>query len=71
MAGFFTVLTAAGLIQGNGWLNGEVVYRMLPEIHVYMLLRASIGILIVGAAWIGLYNIVMTLRGKQSVTETP
>ena len=56
MTGFFMVLTAAGLIQGNGWLNGETVYRLLPEIHVYMVLRASIGLLI----WwrvIGLYNV--------------
>jgi len=61
MAGFFLVLTAAGLIQGAGWLNGETVYRMLPEIHVYMVVRASVGILIVGGAVIGLYNIGRSL----------
>jgi len=63
MSGFFTVLTAAGLIQGHGWLNGETVYRMLPEIHPYMVLRLSIGILIVSGAFIGLYNIYMSLYG--------
>jgi cytochrome c oxidase cbb3-type subunit 1/cytochrome c oxidase cbb3-type subunit I/II len=62
MAGFFLVLTAAGLIQGAGWLNGETVYRMLPEIHVYMVLRAAIGLLIVSAAVIGLYNIGRSLH---------
>jgi cytochrome c oxidase cbb3-type subunit 1/cytochrome c oxidase cbb3-type subunit I/II len=71
MSGFFTVLTAAGLIQGNGWLNGETVYRVLPEIHVYMMLRLTIGILIIGGAIIGLYNIMMTIYGPQADRDTP
>ena len=66
MAGFFTVLTAAGLIQGNGWLNGETVYRLLPEIHVYMVLRASIGLLLWSGAIIGLYNVAMTIYSRRS-----
>ncbi|MBI5583152.1 MAG: cbb3-type cytochrome c oxidase subunit I [Deltaproteobacteria bacterium] len=61
MAGFFMVLTAAGLIQGNGWLNGQAVYKMLPEIHVYMVLRAAIGVLIVGGAVLGLLNIYRSI----------
>jgi cytochrome c oxidase cbb3-type subunit I len=61
MAGFFTVLTAAGLIQGNGWLNGEALYRILPQLHVYMILRASFGVLIIGGACIGFYNILRSL----------
>jgi cbb3-type cytochrome oxidase subunit 1 len=64
MTGFFLVLTAAGLIQGAGWLNGETVYRMLPEIHVYMVLRVSIGLLIISGAAIGLYNIWRSLLGS-------
>jgi cbb3-type cytochrome oxidase subunit 1 len=63
MAGFFTVLTAAGLIQGNGWLNGEMVYRVLPQTHVYMVWRAGIGLLLWGGALIGLYNIFRSLYG--------
>jgi cytochrome c oxidase cbb3-type subunit I len=63
MTGFFGVLTAAGLIQGSGWLNGETVYRLLPQIHIYMVLRASIGLLLVGGGVIGLYNIFMSLYG--------
>jgi cytochrome c oxidase cbb3-type subunit I len=66
MAGFFTVLTAAGLIQGNGWLNGETVYRILPQTHVYMVLRASIGVLLWSGAVIGLYNIIMSIRRTPS-----
>jgi hypothetical protein len=56
------VLTIAGLIQGNAWLNGETIYRVLPEIHMYYVIR-------VGCHWfadlfrrlLGLYNIVRTL----------
>ena len=69
MSGFFLVLTAAGLIQGNGWLNGELVYRLLPEIHVYMVLRASIGLLLVSGAVIGLYNISMSIYGNRADGE--
>ncbi len=70
--GFFIVLTIAGLIQGNGWLNGETVYRILPQIYLYMVLRASLGILILGGAVIGLYNIGMTLYGPiDQVAQSP
>lgn len=65
ITGFFSILTIAGLIQGNGWLNGETVYRIVPQIYLYMVVRASLGILVMGGAVIGLYNIFMTLhRGK-------
>jgi cytochrome c oxidase cbb3-type subunit 1/cytochrome c oxidase cbb3-type subunit I/II len=59
--GFTVVLTIAGLIQGNAWLNGETIYRVLPEIHMYYVLRVSIGFLIMSGAYIGLYNIFRTL----------
>ena len=68
MIGFFTVLTTAGLIQGNGWLNGEALYRILPQIHLYMVLRASLGILIIGGSIIGLYNIMMSIYVTKKVT---
>lgn len=64
MAGFFTVLTAAGLVQGNSWLNGETEYRILPQVHIYFIWRAAIGVLLVGAAVIGLYNIARSLYGR-------
>lgn len=55
----FTVsLTISGLIQGNGWLNGETVYRILPQIHVYNVVRGASGVLIFTGAAIGLYNIM-------------
>jgi cbb3-type cytochrome oxidase subunit 1 len=69
MAGFFGVLTAAGLVQGNSWLNGETVYRTLPMLHIYLILRAAVGVLIVGAAFIGLYNVIRTVQGDQAPGE--
>ncbi len=70
MIGFFTVLTTAGLIQGNGWLNGETVYRILPQIHLYMILRASLGILVIGGAVIGVYLIVMSLYSGKAEAQS-
>ncbi len=61
LSGFMVSLTIAGLIQGNGWLNGETVYRILPQIHHYNVVRASMGLMIVVGALIGLYNIGRTL----------
>jgi cytochrome c oxidase cbb3-type subunit 1/cytochrome c oxidase cbb3-type subunit I/II len=40
MTGFAVVLTTVGLIQGNAWYNGETLYRTLPEIQPYYILRA-------------------------------
>jgi cbb3-type cytochrome oxidase subunit 1 len=61
VVGFAIVLTIAGLIQGNAWLNGETVYRVLPEIHMYYILRLAVGVFVVIGAFIGLYNIIRTL----------
>ena len=71
MAGFFLILTAAGLIQGNGWQNGLAVYKILPEIHIYMVLRASIGLLIFCGAALGLINIYQSLYGVYGSGESP
>jgi cytochrome c oxidase cbb3-type subunit 1 len=61
ITGFFLVLTTAGLIQGNAWYNGETLYRTLPEIQPYYVLRSSLGTLIVIGAYLGLYNVVRSL----------
>ena len=71
MASFFGILTAAGLIQGNGWLNGETVYRILPEIHVYMVLRLATGLLIVAGAFIGFYNVCRSILRTEPDRDTP
>jgi cytochrome c oxidase cbb3-type subunit 1/cytochrome c oxidase cbb3-type subunit I/II len=71
MSGFFVVLTAGGLVQGNAWLNGETVYRTLAQLHPYMVIRAGLGVLLVGAAGIGVYNVAMTLYGRRREGVVP
>jgi len=66
LGGFWLSLTAAGLIQGNGWLNGETVYRMLPELHPYFIFRLMFAMLILTGAFVGLYNIWMSLYSKRT-----
>ena len=65
VVGFTIVLTVAGLIQGNAWLNGETVYRLLPQIHMYYIIRASLGLMVFVAAVLGLYNVIRTLLGHR------
>jgi cytochrome c oxidase cbb3-type subunit I len=64
VSGFTIVLTIAGLIQGNAWYNGETVYRILPEIHVYYLTRGALGLMIFISAILGFYNVIRTLFDK-------
>ncbi len=71
LSGFLVILSAAGLIQGNGWMNGELEYRLLPEIHLYFLLRSYSGVFIVVGAFIGLYNIYKTLYGAATDRNAP
>jgi cytochrome c oxidase cbb3-type subunit 1 len=68
VTGFAVVLTIVGLIQGNAWYNGETLYRTLPEIHLYYILRASLGTLIMAGAYIGLYNVIRTLYFNRGVS---
>ena len=59
--GFAVVLTIVGLIQGNSWYNGETVYRVLTQVHIYYVIRASLGVTIFTGALIGMYNIFRTI----------
>jgi cytochrome c oxidase cbb3-type subunit 1/cytochrome c oxidase cbb3-type subunit I/II len=61
VTGFGVVLTIAGLIQGNAWINGETIYRILPQIHIYNIMRASLGVAVITGAYIGLYNVTRSL----------
>ncbi|MGD9225188.1 MAG: cbb3-type cytochrome c oxidase subunit I [Desulfobacterales bacterium] len=61
VTGFAVVLTIVGLIQGNAWYNGETLYRTLPMIQPYYILRASLGAFIMIGAYIGLYNVIRSL----------
>jgi len=60
--GFFIVLTAAGLVQGHSWENGEVIYRVLPTLSPYMISRAVLGLFILTGAVVGLYNVLRSIR---------
>ena len=67
--GFTVVLTIVGLVQGNSWYNGEAVYRILPAVHIYYVIRAGLGLMIFTSAIIGFYNIIRTFMlkpGEQS-----
>jgi cytochrome c oxidase cbb3-type subunit I len=68
ITGFAVVLTTVGLIQGNAWYNGETLYRTLPEIQPYYILRASLGTLIMIGAYLGLYNVIRTLYFNRGVS---
>jgi cytochrome c oxidase cbb3-type subunit 1 len=61
ITGFLIVLTIVGLIQGSAWYNGETIYRTLPELQPYYIIRASLGTMIVVGAYLGLYNIIRSL----------
>ncbi|SNB46686.1 cbb3-type cytochrome c oxidase subunit I [Geobacter sp. DSM 9736] len=61
LVGFFLVLTAAGVNQGNAWNSGETVYRTLPQLRPYMVSRAALGIFILTGALVGLLNIMMSM----------
>jgi cytochrome c oxidase cbb3-type subunit 1/cytochrome c oxidase cbb3-type subunit I/II len=69
LSGFMITLTMAGLIQGNGWLNGETIYRILPQIHIYNVVRAGMGLMIVTGALVGLYNIGRSILFNPGVDE--
>ena len=51
------------------WLNGEAVYRVLPEIHIYYVVRAGLGLMIFSSAVLGFYNIARTLFGKTGASS--
>jgi cbb3-type cytochrome oxidase subunit 1 len=59
--GIFLSLTFAGLVQGEGWANGEVVYRLLPELRIYFVVRGIAGIMIVAGALIFVFNTFMSV----------
>lgn len=68
---FFIVLTIAGLVQGHGWINGEMVYRVLPELRYYMILRGATGVLITCGAVLQLVNVVMTIYFGEVTSKEP
>ncbi len=71
--GIFVSLTIAGLIQGEAWANGEVVYRVLGELRRYFIVRGMSGVLLITGAVMFIINVVMTIVGKtadETATES-
>jgi cytochrome c oxidase cbb3-type subunit I len=68
--GIFISLTIAGLIQGEAWANGEVVYRVLGELQRYFIVRGISGVLLIIGALMFIYNVTMTILGKVAAPET-
>jgi cytochrome c oxidase cbb3-type subunit 1/cytochrome c oxidase cbb3-type subunit I/II len=66
---FFLWLTIAGLIQGHVWLFGGTVYRSVPMLKPYMTLRLMGGLLIIIGAFVGLYNVLMTVRYGEPISK--
>ncbi len=69
--GIFLSLTFAGLIQGEGWLSGEDVYRLLPALHRYFAVRAISGIMVFTGALLFIYNVVLSAVGRSASAELP
>ncbi len=64
--GIFASLTAAGLVQGEAWANGETVYRVLGSMDTYFVIRGISGVLLIVGAMMFIYNILRTvLAGKE------
>ena len=64
----FVDLTAAGLVQGSGWLNKIPFYRIVSQLNIYMVVRAMSGVAIVASLIIFFYNIVRTIM-QPAVSE--
>jgi cbb3-type cytochrome c oxidase subunit I len=60
-------LQIVGLIQGAMWLNGETVYKSVPTLKPYFIVRAVGGAMVVVGGYIQLYNIYKTVRQGQRI----
>jgi cbb3-type cytochrome c oxidase subunit I len=71
VSGKMVVLTAAGLIQGHAWFHGETVYKILPAIWVYNVVRVMMGMLVLTSGLIGLYNMIRSLSSLRAPAAVP
>lgn len=58
-------LQIGGLIQGAMWLNGDSVYKTLPELKPYLVVRAISGALIVISGILQAWNIYKTVTASE------
>ncbi len=65
-------LQIGGLLQGAAWLNGDTVYKSLPMIKPYLIIRAVSGALIVISGIIQAWQIYKTVTvGKPITAKAP
>ena len=63
-------LQIVGLIQGASWLNGESVYKTVPTLKPFFIMRAVGGSMVVLGAYVQAYNIFRTVRGGARMDST-
>ncbi|HYO50336.1 MAG TPA: cbb3-type cytochrome c oxidase subunit I [Chloroflexia bacterium] len=67
-AGFLLMmisLQVGGLVQGSAWLNGDSVYKVLPMLKPYLVIRAIAGALIVMSGILQAWNIYKTVTASE------
>ena len=70
--GFFSVLTAAGLVQAGGFSQGIPIVQILPGIRPLWIGRAASGSVIIFGQYLFAYNIVKTaLAARRAPAEKP
>lgn len=60
--GFFWVLTIAGMIQGQSWLQGTPEVNVLPLMRPYYMARAVFGAMIIMSGIVQAWNLYKTVR---------
>ncbi|MBI5198096.1 MAG: cbb3-type cytochrome c oxidase subunit I [Nitrospirae bacterium] len=68
-AGFWTALTAAGIIQGAAKVYEIPYVDSVVATHPYMVVRMWFGLLIISAQWLFLYNIYKTVTVGEPSTQ--
>ncbi len=61
-------LQIGGLVQGAMWLNGDTVYKVLPELKPYLVIRAVSGAMIVIAGIMQAWQIYKTVTVGEPIT---
>lgn len=67
--GFFSVLTAAGLVQAGNAKEGIPVIQTIPGVMPLWIGRAAFGTVIISAQYIFVYNIIRTIRGAHATED--
>ncbi len=67
--GFFSVLTAAGLVQASMWSRGIPTSEVVASLRPYYIARATSGGVIITGQLVFFYNIARTMLGHQARGE--